>query len=1026
MPRGRPRGRGGRARGRPRLPPRDPNVKPPSMSECFRMRCAEMIDKLLAKDVHLIFHQPVDVNAVPGYLDDIKNPMDLGTCKAKLLDCKYNTLAEFRKDVDLIWSNCLLFNGPEPTNVFSKKALQYREYTEKLIVSLRKGLERDKKALLKWKARQTELEERRKIMEANGIFDLPPSCAAPSESTAAPRFDKPSASPTSSMRSGLVTESEISGKRIFGRPRLVPAEDTSNEQSQAPIIRHAPYRYKEDPVVPCFIPRRKIELAGAIYEQLNTKRRPNPCRPVINSGSIKVKDYVDSLMNFVVNAGDMASKIVNELVGPELDIKQEQENRKKRKRDGVNDDCANDAASAGLSASQDGQPPNPKRRRQEELNGLEGLARVVGSELAQRVAKVPVSEIDFSAPYGVDYSTLTSLQKLAVAMKSVGFDKHLQFLCHQTAKHLQRQKNKMRNAGKAGMAQHGITKKENHLSRAQSSQGQNNNFISRANSAPQLGMHQGQGNMYQQPQYASPHQNPSLSQASMLQAGQMMQGQVQSGQVQSSQKEGITEQGTLQRAPASQKLSRQKIFQLQQQSRNQEQLRAARNIQQQRMQRMQMMAAAQPVGGAQLQDSRNSFLNSVNSSQAMQQPSQERQGIVQTPAVTRGSVQNLLPNIISEPPSTAINSAYPQNTSTSMQSRPASDFMTSSLGPCANCGTSNTTAWRPGATKDQILCNSCGLYWAKHNKQRSPRKERSYDSSRSNPEQQVMATSGLPQGGMVPMMTSSLPPSLRNVTGGQMPASMRFSGFPGASQSMTMPVSSSMAPGQAGFAQGAGGIQNNNLQTSLPLSNFETAAMNNDSLIAFQRMQQQQQAAHRKFRTSQLQQQRQKKQQQSRQDQQPQRQHTQAFYQGGSLSSVPQNFPQVQAQLSNFGYPGASFNGVSQNMNTTLASSTPGQHLGRSMAPNGLMSMPMGQAATGGLPSLAQQSVPSGFSTAQGVAVNTNSQISHLQQPYAQSTSMMQPGQQNFRQPGQQNMGQLPSFPLSNAAIGSSSNASNA
>ncbi|KAF6000499.1 hypothetical protein F1559_000508 [Cyanidiococcus yangmingshanensis] len=39
---------------------------------------------------------------------------------------------------------------------------------------------------------------------------------------------------------------------------------------------------------------------------------------------------------------------------------------------------------------------------------------------------------------------------------------------------------------------------------------------------------------------------------------------------------------------------------------------------------------------------------------------------------------------------------------------------------CANCGTADTPGWRQGETKDQRLCNACGLFWVKYKRHRPP------------------------------------------------------------------------------------------------------------------------------------------------------------------------------------------------------------------------------------------------------------------------------------------------------------------
>jgi bromodomain-containing factor 1 len=59
------------------------------------------------------FLAPVDIVKlnIPTYLDFIKNPMDLGTMEAKINNNVYKSATEFVSDMDLIVSNCELFNG---------------------------------------------------------------------------------------------------------------------------------------------------------------------------------------------------------------------------------------------------------------------------------------------------------------------------------------------------------------------------------------------------------------------------------------------------------------------------------------------------------------------------------------------------------------------------------------------------------------------------------------------------------------------------------------------------------------------------------------------------------------------------------------------------------------------------------------------------------------------------------------------------------------------------------------------------
>lgn len=59
-----------------------------------------------------VFREPVDWEEM-GLLDYpqiVKNPMDLSTCKEKLLSGKYATYEDVFDDIQLIWDNCKLYN----------------------------------------------------------------------------------------------------------------------------------------------------------------------------------------------------------------------------------------------------------------------------------------------------------------------------------------------------------------------------------------------------------------------------------------------------------------------------------------------------------------------------------------------------------------------------------------------------------------------------------------------------------------------------------------------------------------------------------------------------------------------------------------------------------------------------------------------------------------------------------------------------------------------------------------------------
>uniref|UniRef100_A0A7S3R1G0 Bromo domain-containing protein n=1 Tax=Dunaliella tertiolecta TaxID=3047 RepID=A0A7S3R1G0_DUNTE len=59
-----------------------------------------------------LFLEPVDEELVPGYRDEIAEPMDLGTVSSNLAANVYSSPQQVLRDLGLIWSNCRTFNQP--------------------------------------------------------------------------------------------------------------------------------------------------------------------------------------------------------------------------------------------------------------------------------------------------------------------------------------------------------------------------------------------------------------------------------------------------------------------------------------------------------------------------------------------------------------------------------------------------------------------------------------------------------------------------------------------------------------------------------------------------------------------------------------------------------------------------------------------------------------------------------------------------------------------------------------------------
>ena len=73
-----------------------------------------------------LFLYPVDPVAlnIPHYPNIIKHPMDFTTIRTKLSYNAYDSEVDFNADMNLIFDNCILFNGRESS--YGKIATQMR------------------------------------------------------------------------------------------------------------------------------------------------------------------------------------------------------------------------------------------------------------------------------------------------------------------------------------------------------------------------------------------------------------------------------------------------------------------------------------------------------------------------------------------------------------------------------------------------------------------------------------------------------------------------------------------------------------------------------------------------------------------------------------------------------------------------------------------------------------------------------------------------------------------------------------
>lgn len=110
---------------------------------------------------------PVKLN-IPDYFDVIKNPMDFGTVKKKLLSGKYETVADFTADSNLVFSNACMYNHPgtdvyimaETLRDFFKKKMKPIEDRERRSKNKEDGsIQELKKSVTSIQAELTQLKE---------------------------------------------------------------------------------------------------------------------------------------------------------------------------------------------------------------------------------------------------------------------------------------------------------------------------------------------------------------------------------------------------------------------------------------------------------------------------------------------------------------------------------------------------------------------------------------------------------------------------------------------------------------------------------------------------------------------------------------------------------------------------------------------------------------------------------------------------------------------------------------------------
>lgn len=110
---------------------------------------------LRAQSHSAAFLARVNKRDAPDYYDVIKNPMDLGLMLKNVKSGKYRTKEAFRKDLDLIWDNCLAYNT-EPSHPLRISAELMRKRSHNLLSYIQDSND-VKSTLSEWLAAHTNL-----------------------------------------------------------------------------------------------------------------------------------------------------------------------------------------------------------------------------------------------------------------------------------------------------------------------------------------------------------------------------------------------------------------------------------------------------------------------------------------------------------------------------------------------------------------------------------------------------------------------------------------------------------------------------------------------------------------------------------------------------------------------------------------------------------------------------------------------------------------------------------------------------
>lgn len=108
------------------------------LNQHHQEECTKITEELLKIPLFQIF-KVIEPWTIQGYLNVIKQPMDLDTVQKRLKNGEYRTKKDYKKDMKRIFDNCKKFNGEE--SLFSLIASQCQKIFEEMYDKISKNQE---------------------------------------------------------------------------------------------------------------------------------------------------------------------------------------------------------------------------------------------------------------------------------------------------------------------------------------------------------------------------------------------------------------------------------------------------------------------------------------------------------------------------------------------------------------------------------------------------------------------------------------------------------------------------------------------------------------------------------------------------------------------------------------------------------------------------------------------------------------------------------------------------------------------